>query len=286
MAGGRLRHGGEANVSTGRVRRVTGLDLPPTAEVVIIGGGVMGLSTAYHLAASGLTDVVVLERDDLLGQGATGRCAGGVRYQFATEVNIRLSLASLPMIERFAEEIGTDAQFRPCGYLFALTNQNDQAAFRRNLELQQSLGVKTEWLSAEELRRRLPSMRFEDVLGGTFHGKDGLADPSSIVQGYASRARVLGVRLATGCRATGIEIVGGAVRSVSIEGGRIACRHVVNAAGPWLRPIGAMAGLMLPVEPVRRQMVTTTALPDLPADFPFVIDFAQSLYFHREEKGS
>src|SRR3990170_5333091 len=110
-------------------------DLPGSAEVVIIGGGVMGASTAYHLASAGMRDVIILEREDLLGQGATGRCAGGVRYQFATEVNIRLSLASLPMLERFREEIGFDPQYRQCGYLFVLTTRDEVAAFRRNLAL-------------------------------------------------------------------------------------------------------------------------------------------------------
>jgi len=260
-------------------------DLPSTAEVVIIGGGVMGVSTAYHLAAAGMRDVVVLEREDLLGQGATGRCAGGVRYQFATKVNIRLSLASLPMLERFLDELGVDPQYRPCGYLFVLTSQKDVDAFRRNVALQHSLGVDTLWLEPDEIRRRLPLMHFEDALGGTFYAKDGLADPNSVVQGYAARARSLGVRLFAGCSVMGIGLSGERVVAVETPSGRIRCRHVVNAAGPWLGRIGALAGVKIPVEPIRRQMATTTAIPELPSDFPFTIDFAQSLYFHREGEG-
>ena len=260
-------------------------DLPGSAEVVIIGGGVMGASTAYHLASAGMRDVIILEREDLLGQGATGRCAGGVRYQFATEVNIRLSLASLPMLERFREEIGFDPQYRQCGYLFVLTTRDEVAAFRRNLALQRSLGVETVWLEPDEIGRRLPLMRLEDALGATFHAKDGLADPNSVVQGYASAARSLGAQVATGCPATGIAHWGGRVQAVETPQGRIACRHVVNAAGPWLAQVGALAGVSIPVEPVRRQMATTTAIPELPADFPFTIDFARSLYFHREGDG-
>ena len=260
-------------------------DLPATADVVIIGGGVMGASTAYHLGMAGWKDIVLLERDELLGQGATGRCAGGVRYQFATEVNIRLSLASLPMIERLLDEIGVDPLYRPCGYLLVATRQADAAAFERNIALQNTLGVHSEWLSAQEVRRSLPTMRFEDALGATFHARDGLADPNSVVQGYAAAARRLGARLATGCQALSIEVAVGKIQSVETSSGRIACRHVVNAAGPWLGQVGAMAGIEVPVEPVRRQMATTTALPDLPADFPFVVDFAQSLYFHREGAG-
>jgi sarcosine oxidase subunit beta len=264
---------------------MTAAELPATADVVIIGGGVMGASTAYHLALAGWKDVVLLERDQLLGQGATGRCAGGVRYQFATEVNVRLSLASLPMIERLLDETGVDPLYRPCGYFLVATQPGDAEAFARNVALQNTLGVGSEWMSADDVRRRLPMMRFEDALGATYHARDGLSDPNSVVQGYAVAARRLGARLITECEVTGIEVVDGQVRSVTTNRGPLACRHVINAAGPWMGPIGAMAGVEIPVRPVRRQMATTTPLPELPADFPFVVDFAQSLYFHREGDG-
>lgn len=261
------------------------METPKTAEAVIIGGGVMGASTAYHLALAGVTDVVLLESEAMLGLGATGRCAGGVRYQFGTEINIRLSLASLPMIERLKEETGIDPLYRPCGYLFVLTSEADVQAFRHNVALQQSLGVQTEWLEGDEVRRRLPSMRFEDALAGTFHPKDGLADPNSVVQAYATAARARGVRILTECPATGLEVAAGRIRAVETPNGKVMCRHVVNAAGPWAGQVAALAGVRLPIEAIRRQMVTTTALPDVPADFPFVVDFAQSLYFHREGDG-
>lgn len=261
------------------------METPKTAEAVIIGGGVMGASTAYHLALAGVTDVVLLESEAMLGLGATGRCAGGVRYQFGTEINIRLSLASLPMIERLKEETGIDPLYRPCGYLFVLTSEADVQAFRHNVALQQSLGVQTEWLEGDEVRRRLPSMRFEDALAGTFHPKDGLADPNSVVQAYATAARARGVRILTECPATGLEVAAGRIRAVETPNGKVMCRHVVNAAGPWAGQVAALGGVGLPIEAIRRQMVTTTALPDVPADFPFVVDFAQSLYFHREGDG-
>ncbi|HSR47333.1 MAG TPA: FAD-dependent oxidoreductase [Anaerolineales bacterium] len=261
------------------------METPKTAEAVIIGGGVMGASTAYHLALAGVTDVVLLESEAMLGLGATGRCAGGVRYQFGTEINIRLSLASLPMIERLKEETGIDPLYRPCGYLFVLTSEADVQAFRHNVALQQSLGVQTEWLEGDEVRRRLPSMRFEDALAGTFHPKDGLADPNSVVQAYATAARARGVRILTECPATGLEVAAGRICAVETPNGKVMCRHVVNAAGPWAGQVAALAGVRLPIEAIRRQMVTTTALPDVPADFPFVVDFAQSLYFHREGDG-
>ena len=261
------------------------MDLPKTAEIVIIGGGVMGASTAYHLACAGRKDALLLEKEPYFGTGATGRCAGGVRYQFGTEVNIRLSVASLPMLERFREEIGCDCSYRKCGYLFVLTQPNDVEAFRRNVTLQNSLGAGTEWLTAEDVRRRLPSMRFEDVLAGTFNSRDGLVDPNSVVMGYIDRARPMGVKALTEVAVEGIELQGDRIQAVVTNKGRIACDAVVNAAGPWAGLIGEMAGLQIPITPVRREWITTTPLPALPADFPFVIDFARSLYFHREGEG-
>jgi sarcosine oxidase subunit beta len=260
-------------------------DLPRSSEIVIIGGGVMGASCAYHLAKAGAKDVLLLERDTFFGQGATGRCAGGVRYQFSTEVNVRLSIASLAMIERFEEEIGQDPYYRQCGYLFVLTTQDDADAFRQHAAMQNKLGVATQWLPGDEVRSRLPMMRFEDALGGTFHAKDGLADPNSIVMGYINRARDHGAKLYTDVEVNGIDVQAGRVASVRTNAGEVSCGHVINAAGPWAAQVGAMAGVEIPITAVRRQWISTTALPDLPADFPFVIDFGQALYFHPEGEG-
>ena len=154
----------------------------------------MGASTLYHLAKRGVKDVVLLEKESFFGQGATGRCAGGIRYQFATEINIRLSLLSLPMLDRFKEEIGQNIDRRYCGYLFLLNNEKDVAAFKRNVQLQHSLDVMTEWLSGDEIRKRLPLMKLDDVIGGTFYGQDGLCDPNSVVMGYINAARQLGAK--------------------------------------------------------------------------------------------
>ena len=259
--------------------------LPRSAEVVIAGGGVMGMSTAYHLARAGQKSVVVLEAGSDFGQGATGRCAGGIRHQFSTEVNVRLSIASLAMLNDLAEETGVDAQVRTCGYFFVLTRPGDVTAFRAHSLMQRQLGVPTEWFEAADLRRRLPLMRFEDALAGTFCGQDGLADPHSVVSGYLQGARRLGVRAVEGVRVTGVDSDGGRIRSVRTTQGEIECLHLVNAAGPWAAQVGAMAGVEIPILPIRRQMLTTTPLPEVPADFPFVIDFTKSLYFHREGDG-
>ena len=259
--------------------------LPKTAEVVIVGGGVMGASIAYHLARRGVKEIVLLEKEDFFGQGATGRCAGGVRYQFSTEVNIRLSLHSLPMLERFEDEIGQAIDLRHCGYLFLATNPEDMQAFQRNVDLQNHLGVPTEWLDGDEVRRRLPQMRLDDVLAGTFNPDDGIVDPNSVVMGYIRLAQRLGVSALTGVPVTGIQVNRGEVSGVETPYGDIHTPNVFNAAGPWSGLLGKMAGVDIPIQPVRRQWFTTTPLPEIPGDLPFVIDFAQSLYFHREGHG-
>jgi len=261
------------------------MTLPKTAEFVIIGGGVMGTSIAYHLAARGIRDILLLERDSFFGHGATGRCAGGVRYQFATEVNVRLSLASLPMLENFESEIGWAIDYKKCGYLFLLTNRIDTATFQRNVAMQRSLGVETEWLEGDDIRRRLPMMQLEDVLAGTFNPHDGIVDPNGVVMGYIHAAQKLGARAFTQIEVTGFQVHAGKIVSVETQAGDVSTPRVINAAGPWAGQVAKMAGLQIPLVPIRRQWFTTTPLPGIPDDFPFVIDFAQSLYFHREGQG-
>lgn len=261
------------------------MTLPQHTDFIIIGGGVMGASTAYHLAARGYRNVLLLEKENFFGLGATGRCAGGVRYQFATEINIRLSLASLPMLERFEEEIGQAIDYRKCGYLFVLSRPEDVEAFQRNVTLQNRLGVATEWLDGDEIRRRLPMMRLEDIIAGTWNPEDGLVDPNGVVMGYITAAQRLGITALTDTPVIGIEVKGGRVIGVNTPSGYVSAPVVVDATGPWAGLTSRMAGIEVPVIPLRRQWLTTTALPEIPSDFPFVIDFAQSLYFHREGPG-
>ncbi len=260
-------------------------ELPRTADVVIIGGGVMGTSTAYHLALKGCRNVLLLERESFFGIQATGKCAGGIRYQFGTEINVRLSLLSLPMLDRFEEELGQPIDLRYCGYLFLLTRPEDVAAFRAQVGMQHRLGVMTRWLEPGEVARMVPLINLEGVLAGTFHERDGLADPNSVVQGYVSGARRLGARLLNDVEVTGIEVESGRVQGVVTNRGKVSTPVVVNAAGPWAGEVGRMAGVDIPIVPVRRQIVVTGPIPEVPPDFPFVIDFAQSLYFHREGPG-
>lgn len=259
--------------------------LPKTANVVVIGGGVMGVSTAYHLALRGCQNVVLLEKGPLLGMEATGKCAGGIRYQFSTEINVRLSLLSLPMLERFEQELGQNIDLRWPGYLFLLDNEADVTAFRRHIAMQNRLGVPTRLLTRAAAHALAPQVQMDDILAASWHPGDGLADPNGVVQGYAAGARRLGVRLFTDTPATGIRVEGGRVSAVETPQGSIATPVVVNAAGPWAGTVAALAGVDLPLLPVRRQIAVTTPLPELAENFPFVIDFSRSLYFHREGRG-
>jgi len=216
---------------------------------------------------------------------ATGKCAGGIRHQFGTEINVRLSLLSLPMLDRFEEELGQPIDLRYCGYLFLLTNEKDVATFRQQVEMQQWLGVETEWLEPSQIADVVPLLNLEGVMAGTFNAGDGLADPNSVVQGYVSGARRLGAKLLNDVEVTNIRVEGDRVRGVVTDQGEVATPIVVNAAGPWVGVVGRMAGVDIPVVPVRRQIVVTGPMPEVLPDFPFIIDFAPSLYFHREGPG-
>jgi sarcosine oxidase, subunit beta len=256
-----------------------------TADAVIIGGGIMGASIAYHLARRGCTDVVVLERAEMFGLGSTGLNAGGVRHQFATSVNIELSKLSFAMMKRFAEEMDQEVGLRQCGYLFLLDNDADLAQFRANVALQTRLGVPSRLVDRADIAALAPEIELTGIVGGTWCAADGLVDPNGLLQGYVTQARRLGATLKTGVGATGIGLSAGGVRSVSTPDGTIETPRVVIAAGCWSAGVGTMAGVALPIQPIRRQIAVTSAIPVVRSDFPFVIDFSQALYFHREGNG-
>ena len=255
------------------------------ADTVIIGGGIMGASTAFHLAKRGCTNVVVLEAGEMLGLGSTGLNAGGVRYQFASPVNIALSKLSFGMMERFADEMDQQIGLRRCGYLFMLDRAEDLEQFRRNVALQNRHGVPSRLVTADEIAALAPEVDLSGVIGGSWCPADGLVDPHGLLQGYASNARRLGATLCTNARVEGIDIVGGRATAVRTKTDVIATERIVIAAGPWSASIGEMVGIDIPIEPIRRQIAVTGPIPDLRPDFPFVIDFSRSLYFHREGPG-
>jgi sarcosine oxidase subunit beta len=254
------------------------------AEVVIVGGGIIGASIAYHLATRGVRDVVVLERDQL-GSGSTGRNAGGVRLQFSTEINVRLSLRSLPRIENFAAEMGVDPQLRQVGYLFLITEERDVAPFEASLAMWKRLAVPAQRLDAAGVRELFPELFLDDLRFATFCARDGYCDPSSLLNGYVARAKEKGAKFREQEPATGITREGDRVTAVRTAKGEIACATVVNAAGAWGAEVGRLAGIGLPIMPLRRQIFVTDPVPGLDREFPLTVEFASSLYFHRESGG-
>ena len=254
------------------------------ADIVIVGGGVIGASVAYHLSLRNAGRIVVLERDRL-GNGSTGKNAGGIRLQFSTEVNVRLSQRALPRLEAFREEMGVDPAFHQVGYLFLITAERDVAPFEASLALWERLGVPARRLTAAEAGALLPQLRVDDVRFATYCAKDGYADPHSILQGYVARARERGVEFREGAPARAIDVAGGRVVAVRAGDERIECRTVVDAAGAWGAQVAAMAGVSLPIVPLRRHIFVTGPVPGLEQDYPLTIEFESGLYFHRESGG-
>jgi sarcosine oxidase, subunit beta len=255
-----------------------------SAEVVVIGGGAMGASVALHLAELGITDVVLLERETL-ASGSTSRSAGGIRAQFADELNIRIALRSIAEFESFPERLGASIDLDQSGYLFLLDREPDLERFRAALALQASLGVPSRELSPAEVAEMVPPVVTDDLLAGTFCPLDGRATPEAVVSGYAERARALGVRIRQGEPVEGIDVRGGRIQAVATSRATIATGAVVCTAGVWSRDVGALAGVEIPVEGERRWMHYTPDAGGLPSPLPLTIDFTTSFYFHREGPG-
>jgi len=258
--------------------------VPRTSSIVIIGGGVVGLSIAYYLAKAGMKGITMLEKD-LIGEGSTGRCAGGVRLQFSTPLNIQFSLASMKTFLHFEEEFGSSAEFRQTGYLFLASTSDEFDLFQENVTIQKKWGIEVELLSPGTIRERWPHLNTDDLTGGTFCGQDGYAGPYEVVQGYARRARDLGAKIIQKTEALGIGMAKGKVGSVITREGIIATETVVNAAGPYANQVGKMVGIDIPVRPVRRQIFVTGPFKKIRNPLPMTIDFHNSWYFRREHPG-
>lgn len=256
-----------------------------SAGVVIVGGGAVGTSAAYHLSVMGAGSVLLLERADALGTGATGACAGGFRHQFSSEINVRMSLASVPMITSFEETHGIPLDISHDGYLFLVRNEVVWERFSAAAEMQCSLGVDARLLTADEAASLAPGIATEDLVGATFCPDDGIADPSGLTLGYATAARRTGAEIETGVEVSGIVVESGRVRGVTTAAGDVSTRVVVNAAGPWAGILAATAGVDLPLEPVPRNVVVTGPFAGAPERRTLVIDAETSFYFHREGTG-
>jgi sarcosine oxidase subunit beta len=251
------------------------------ADVVVVGGGALGASAAFHLRRLGVRDVVLLERD-ALASGSTSKSAGGIRAQFADELNVRIALRSFDEFEHFEELTGAEISFRQHGYLFLLDNDEDVATFRTALALQQSLGVASRELTPAEAAAIVPQLSLDGLLAATFCARDGYATPESVVQGYASAS---GATVLQGCPLTGVARRDGRIVAVETPRGPIATDTVVCCAGMWSKEVGALAGVELPVEGEARSMWFTPQDGGLPKALPLTIDFSTGFYFHREGPG-
>ena len=266
------------------------------ASVVIVGGGVIGASIAFHLAEAGVEDVLLVEQAEL-GSGSTSKGAGGVRAMFSDELNVRIGLRSLQAWGAFGKRPGWEIDLHRVGYLFLLSSDAEVSEFERSVEMQNRLGIPSRMLTADEAHELSPLAGMEGVLAGVFCPLAGHATPEGAVQGYASASRAHGVRIETHTKVTGIEpgavtIEGRGVSAGSGErggsgasGGRvIPAECVICAAGPWSRGIGELSGVDLPVRPERRRIAYTGPLA-IDREPPMTIDFATGFYFHGEGRG-
>jgi sarcosine oxidase subunit beta len=257
--------------------------LPSSAEVVVIGGGVIGASVAFHLAEAGV-DVCLLERDELAG-GSTSRAAGGFRAQFSDPLNIALGLRSIDAFLRFGERPGAEIDLHQVGYLFLLDRAEDVTSFEESVALQNELGVPSRFVDLAEVAELCPIAGLDGVLAATYCALDGHASPEAVVQGYAAGARAHGAAVLTGCAVGELVTGDGGIRAVETALGAVETSTVVCAAGVWSPQLASSVGVELPVEPYLREVGFTGPHPDLPERLPLTVDFSTGFYFHREGPG-
>lgn len=256
-----------------------------TADVVLIGGGIVGSSIAYHLAAAGCKNVVVVERETAQGKGSTGKSMGGVRAQFSTPVNIQMSLYSIPFYASFEERLGFPCDYRPQGYLFCATSEKHLAYLRANYKKQVAMGLKNVRLVAgDEIRRMFPQLRANDIVGGSFCSTDGFVDPYSAMTGFMSWASDHGATLMKNAAVVSISWRNGAFE-ITTTREMISTRAAVNCAGPWAAEIASMVGISLPVEPLRRMLVPTEPFDQFPHTAPMIVDMSNGFHFRPEARG-
>ncbi|HOP08098.1 MAG TPA: FAD-binding oxidoreductase [candidate division Zixibacteria bacterium] len=255
------------------------------ADAVIIGGGIIGVSVAFYLAREKYGNVVLLEKETLLGTGSTCKAAGGIRAQFSDKTNIRMSMLSAEIFTRFKDETGHDALFDQVGYMFLLEEEDAIKRFTADYELQKSLGLNVSLLKPEDIKQIAPQVSLEGIQLATFCPDDGLGDPAEFLTGYEKAAREHGAEIAIETEATGIVVESGKVTGVKTNQGDISTPLVIDCAGPLSKYVGKLAGVEVRVEPIRRQIVTTGPLSFIRPDFPMVVDVKSGLYCHKESKG-
>jgi sarcosine oxidase subunit beta len=252
-----------------------------TADIVIIGGGIIGVSIAYYLGKMGAKNVILFEKD-LIGAGSTGLCAGGIRRQWSTEVNMHFAMKSFEIFQNFEEEFGASSEFHQIGYLFLARDEEELESFKKNIELQNRFGVPSQFLTHEEVKKEWPFLNLEDVAGGAFCDTDGYAGPNEVTQAIAKGARRHGVEIFEKTEVISMEMAKDRIVSVSTRDGQVETRTVVNAAGPYAANVGRLAGVEIPVNPIRRQLFVTNPFDKIPPSVPLTIDHKQNFYFRRE----
>ncbi|HKD84849.1 MAG TPA: FAD-binding oxidoreductase [Terriglobales bacterium] len=257
-----------------------------TADVVIVGGGIVGASVAWHLTEAGCRNVLIVEREAHQGKGSTGKSMGGVRAQFATKPNIQMSLYSIPFYAAFEERLGHPSGYRDQGYLFVATKPSHMEYLQVNQILQKSLGLKQACMvTREEIVAIVPQLRADDVLGGSFCPTDGFVDPYSVMVGFTTRACEQGTTLWRSTEVTAINRDGAGITGVQTTRGEVSTRVVVNAAGAWAAEVAALAGINLPVEPMRRMLIPTEPFDGVSHEVPMVIDMTNGFHFRPESLG-
>jgi sarcosine oxidase subunit beta len=259
---------------------------PEKSHVLVIGSGIIGAAIAYYLTQEGISDVIVLEQGEIGSQGATSACLGGMRTQFSTTVNIRFSLISRKVYQRFKKVFGVDPGFKPLGYLFLAATSNQWKIFKDMSRLMKEMDVPVELLSPQEISQRWPFIRIDDLLGGSYTKEDGFYSPIEIHQAYVRTARQNGVVFMENVQVTDILIKNHSANGVRTKDGyKISADIVVNASGPWAGRVAAMAGLDLPIGPLKRHLFFTDTFHEFPAAFPMVIDIDSGWYMKREGQG-
>jgi sarcosine oxidase subunit beta len=256
-----------------------------TADVALIGGGIVGSSIAYHLTAAGCKSVLVIERESSQGKGSTGKSMGGVRAQFSTPVNIQMSLYAIPFYASFEERLGYPCDYRPQGYLFCATSDKHMVYLRANYETQVAMGLQNvQLLSGDEIRSRFPQLRGDDIVGGSFCSTDGFVDPYSAMTGFMSWAVDHGATLLKSAAVVSISRRDGGF-DITTARETVTARMVVNCAGPWAAEIASMVGITLPVEPLRRMLVPTEPFDQFPHTAPMIVDMSNGFHFRPEARG-
>jgi len=261
-------------------------DTASGGRIVIIGGGIIGLSIAFNLASQGYTSVRIIDRG-LIGEGSTAKATGGIRQQFSSAINATLVHRSVDLFRRFEQDTQSACPFREHGYLFLLSQPSDLEGFRTAIEMQNGLGIPSRLISPEDIRSLFPFVRVDDLLGGAYCPSDGSATPNDAVIGYAKAGRRLGVEIIQNLPVTGIlRRQNGHISGVQTPEGKVDAEKVIIAVGAYARRVGEMAGVDLPVSPRRRQAFAISPMSWISGDLPLTVDISTGAYLHPETTGA